>query len=69
MQHDQTSRRSYSCVALLVSVTLVFLAPGLQFAMDRWVIEASLQLPVVQELSDGRPEDDFRLILGLRFQW
>ena len=47
----------------------VFLAPGLQFAMPRWVLEASLQLPVVQELSDHMPQDDYRLIVGLRFQW
>lgn len=47
----------------------VFFAPGLQFAMPRWVLEASLQLPVVQDLSGGMPEDDFRLIVGLRFQW
>lgn len=47
----------------------IFLAPGLQFAMQRWVLEASLQLPVVQELSDHMPQDDYRIIVGLRFQW
>ncbi len=47
----------------------VFLAPGLQLAMPRWVLEASLQLPVVQELADHMPQDDYRIIVGLRFQW
>lgn len=45
----------------------VFLSPGLQFVTERWAIEASVQLPVIQDV-DG-PETDYRLVIGLRFQW
>ncbi len=47
----------------------VFLSPGIQYITEQWAIEASLQLPVVQEFSHGGPETDYRLIIGLRWQW
>lgn len=47
----------------------VFLAPGLQFIAENWVVEASVQLPVIQELAGGAAETDYRLTLGLRFSW
>ncbi len=46
----------------------LFLAPGVQFSTERWILEASIQLPVVQELGDV-PETDYRLVVGVRFQW
>lgn len=47
----------------------VFLSPGLQFIAQRWAIEASVQLPVVQEFADSRPQTDYRVVVGLRFRW
>lgn len=47
----------------------VFLSPGLQFITQRWILEASIQLPVIQEFPDNRPETAYRLVCGIRFQW
>lgn len=47
----------------------LFLSPGLQFVTEQWALEASIQLPVVQELADDGPETDYRIVLGVRFQW
>jgi len=47
----------------------VFLSPGLQFITERWIFEASLQLPMVQELDDNESETEYRLVMGFRFQW
>ncbi|MBL0921522.1 MAG: transporter [Phycisphaerales bacterium] len=43
----------------------VFLAPGLMYEGRSWALEASVQLPVWQDI-DHRPERDFVVILGLR---
>ena len=45
----------------------VFLSPGFQFITEHWIIETSVQLPVIQDI-DG-PETDYRFVIGLRFQW
>jgi len=45
----------------------IFLSPGLQFVTQQWIFETSIQLPVLQDL-DG-PETDYRIVVGLRFQW
>ncbi|MEE8169221.1 MAG: transporter [Phycisphaerae bacterium] len=47
----------------------VFLSPGLQYNTEQWSLEASIQLPVIQELRGAQPETEFRIVLGLRFQW
>lgn len=47
----------------------IFLSPGIQFVTERWALEASVQLPVVQELGNDGPETDYRLVIGVRFQW
>lgn len=47
----------------------IFLSPGVQFVAEHWLIEASLQLPVVREMAAGRAETDYRLVLGLRLRW
>ncbi len=47
----------------------VFLSPGLQFVTERWTVEASIQLPVIQELDSDGPETDYRLVLGVQFRW
>ena len=45
----------------------VFLSPGLQFITKQWILETSLQLPIIQDI-DG-PETDYRFVVGFRFQW
>lgn len=47
----------------------LFLSPGLQYAAKRWVAEASLQRPVVQELNGGQLKTDFVLAGGFRIQF
>jgi len=46
----------------------VFLSPGVQYVTRRWILEASVQLPVAQDVSD-RPEADFILAFGVRMQF
>lgn len=46
----------------------VFVAPGVQYVTGRWALEASVQIPVLQEL-DHRPEKDFILGLSLRLRF
>ncbi len=47
----------------------LFLSPGLQFATERWSIEASVQFPVAQELAGDAMEIDYRVVFGVRFHW
>ncbi|MFQ5425267.1 MAG: transporter [Phycisphaerae bacterium] len=47
----------------------VFLAPGLQLIGERWTVETSIQLPVIQELGTDRAETDYRVVFGLRLRW
>ncbi|MCC6358976.1 MAG: hypothetical protein IT450_09545 [Phycisphaerales bacterium] len=44
----------------------VFLSPGIMYEAQSWVLELSVQLPVIQRL-DWRPETDFAVVFGLRF--
>jgi len=43
-------------------------SPGVQYITQNWILEASVQLPVVQELATGRREQDYRLVMGIRYQ-
>lgn len=43
-----------------------FLSPGIMYEAESWVLELSVQLPVIQRL-DWRPETDFAVVVGLRF--
>jgi len=47
----------------------VFLSPGLQYTVHRWRFETSLQLPVLQDLSPGRREVNYRIVTGFRYHW
>lgn len=47
----------------------IYLSPGVQCVTEQWVWEASIQIPVVQDLSGTRPETDYRAVIGLRYQW
>jgi len=47
---------------------LLFAAPGFQLALERMIVEASLQLPVIRDLKTT-VEPDFLLVLGTRITW
>ena len=47
----------------------VFLSPGVQYSLQRWRFETSIQLPVVQDLGPGRPEANYRIVTGFRYHW
>ncbi len=46
-----------------------FLTPGLQYVTQRWVIEAAVQVPVVQQLNGQALENDFIVRAGFRFNF
>lgn len=45
---------------------ILFLSPGIQFATKRYILEASIQLPAVQNLNGSQLETDFILTAGFR---
>lgn len=45
---------------------ILFLSPGIQFATKRYILEASIQLPVIQDLNGNQVETDFVLTAGFR---
>ena len=47
---------------------LLFAAPGFQLALERMIVEASLQLPVIRELKTAI-EPDYRFVMGTRITW
>ena len=46
--------------------TTLYLVPGVQYAARRWVAEAAVQLPVIQNLNGSALERDFTVLAGLR---
>lgn len=46
----------------------LFLSPGIQYVTRRWIAEATVQIPVWQDL-DHRPETEFVLGLSVRVQF
>lgn len=46
--------------------TKLFLSPGLQYVTKRWVLEAIVQIPVVQDLGGTALEDDYTVRAGFR---
>ncbi len=46
--------------------TSFFLSPGVQYAMRRWVLEAIVQLPVIQSFNGTALEDDYVVRTGFR---
>jgi len=46
----------------------LFISPGIQYVTGKWALEATVQLPIWQEL-DERPERDFILGLSLRMHF
>lgn len=45
---------------------VLFLAPGLQLAAKSWILEASVQVPVAQDLHGSQLEQDFVAVLSVR---
>jgi len=45
----------------------IYVSPGLQMASKRWVAEASIQLPVYQDLNGSQVETDYTVVASLRF--
>ncbi len=45
---------------------ILFLSPGIQFATKRFILEASVQLPVIQDLRGNQVETDFVVTGGFR---
>ncbi len=46
--------------------TTLFLSPGLQYVTRRWILEAIVQLPGVQELNGTALKDDYSVRAGFR---
>ena len=47
--------------------TTLFLTPGLQYVTKRWIVEAAVQLPAVQDLNGTALENDYVVRAGFRF--
>ena len=47
---------------------LVYVAPGFQLALERMIVEGSLQLPVIRDLKNGI-EPDYVFVIGTRITW
>lgn len=45
---------------------VAFLAPGVQLAAKSWILEASVQVPIVQDLHGSQVEQDFVAVLSVR---
>ena len=46
--------------------SILFLSPGIQFVTKRYILEASIQLPVIQDLNGNQVETDFVFTAGFR---
>jgi len=46
----------------------LFLSPGIQYVTTRWIAEATVQIPVLQEL-EHQAEKDFIVGIGFRYQF
>jgi hypothetical protein len=49
--------------------TTLFIAPGLQYVTKRWILEAIVQLPALQDLNGSALEDDFIIRAGVRMNF
>jgi len=49
--------------------TRLFLAPGIQYVTKRWIIEAAVQIPVIQDLNGNALENDYIFRSGVRFNF
>jgi len=49
--------------------TTIFLVPGLQYATERYILEAGLQIPVIQNLNGTALENDYIFRTGFRINF
>jgi hypothetical protein len=49
--------------------TRLFLTPGLQYVTRRWITEAAVQLPVIQDLNGDALENDYIARISARFNF
>lgn len=49
--------------------TTLFLTPGLQYVTRKWIVEAGVQLPVIQHLHGTALESDYVLTVGFRMNF
>jgi len=49
--------------------TRLFLVPGLQYVTRRWIIETSLQIPLIQDLNGVALRNDYIARAGFRFNF
>ena len=49
--------------------TTLFMVPAVQYVTKRWIVEAAVQLPVVQDLNGTALEADYVLRAGFRFNF
>ena len=47
----------------------LFLTPGLQYVTKRWIVEAGIQVPVIQDLNGDALESDYIISAGFRFNF
>lgn len=47
----------------------IFVAPGLQYAAKRWIAEAAVRIPVVNDLNGDALEPDYAVVTSLRFNF
>jgi len=47
----------------------LFLSPGLQWVSTRWLFEAGVQIPLLQDLNGDGLEQDYTLTAGVRWQY
>ena len=66
--HNQKNREG-GIVSQDSGGTAWFLAPGIQYVTRRTVLEAAVQLPVVQDLNGNALENDFTGILSFRINF
>ena len=69
--NGSTGRRARSDGVELADTggTIVFLSPGIQYVTRRVIYEASVQIPVIQNLSGNQVETDFVAAAGIRIQF
>jgi len=49
--------------------TTLLLSPGLQYVTRKWIVEAGVQIPVVQDLNGTALESDYILTTGVRINF
>ncbi len=69
--NGKTTRRAVSDGMELSDTggTTVFLSPGIQLITRRAIYEASIQIPVIQNLNGGQVETDYVAAAGIRIQF